>query len=357
MQKFEENLISLNLASNSKKQITNDSYVSDDSKNEYLGFLLNTTHNIIIGFSSFHLKYVLLTFKEDYDIYLFTIFRNISILFISYLLIYQKKIQFIKLESIQNKFWFGIRTFGQFIAAYTFLKSLSYLRTATAVSISTLSPAIVLILGTIILKEKFHIRYVIGFFVCLSGAFLIINSERKIVVEYHEDIKEDDLVIGNLVRIIRLLTEKVTSNEFNVIYGCLWSFINLFIYSMLSTSSKILIKENIGYENQNFFIASVSIILSIILFIFDGSKNLFSLSPLFIGNCFLSGIILFLSLLFLIESLRYIDLNKTTPLSFLPTIITFMLGTVFLNESLFLTDFIGSSIIIIYNILNYIYKI
>ncbi len=359
MRKLEENHTSLNLKTNMNEDLNKDNNLlsNQNTKNESIGILFNTIHFILAGLSSFHLKYIILEFDKEYDIYVFTILRNLTILLISYFLIHRKHIELTKLENIQNKFWFGVRTIGQFFAAITFLNAISYLRTATAMTISALSPAIVLILGTIILKEKFHVRYVIGLFICLSGALLIINSEKRVPLNIDKESNEDELVNESSMSIIRLLSSEVgSSNEVNIIKGCLWSFTNLLIFSLLSTSSKILIKEHIGFENQNFYIALIGIIFSSFFYLFDGKKNAFSLSFLFIFNCFISGFIFFITTVFLIESLRYIDLNKTTPLSFLSTIVTFLLGTLFLGETMFLYDVIGSSIIIIYNILNYKYK-
>lgn len=321
---------------------------------ESLGFILFAIYSLLSGVISFHNKFLINEYKFEYNVFLFTFWRNLPIIIISYYTICYKKIEIIKVQNVVSKFWFVVRMVGQFLASTSFLYSLHYLRAATAMTISSLSPIIVIFFGTIILKEKFHSRYILGFFLCFFAAVLIISSERKVKVNINEPNVSDDIIVENPLRILK---NQLHSSEHNIITGLIWSFINLIFFSLSPVSSKILTKENLGPELQNFYMSITSLALSYILFLFEVEGSFFSFKLyLILHSCF-NGIFFYISMIFLILSFKYVDLNKTTSLSFLPTLTTFFLGVLILGDNIFLTDIIGASIIVVYNILNSMYPV
>lgn len=323
-----------NITSNSNGQINNEKNISSNSPkaspySESFSLILFACSVSIYGISNFQLKYIQIAYGSEYDVFSFALWRNLSLTALIYSLIRYKEIEIIPLERIQNKFWFGVRTMGQFGSLVFFMLSLENLRVGTANCFVSMNPAAVVIISTLLLKEKFHIRYAIGICVCFAGVLLIISNESK-------NIKPNQL-------------KQAESNTLGVIFSVFWGTVNLVTIGCMAVASKFLFKENFGHENQCFYIGATNFLSSILICLISGKLHA---NPRFILDSMLNSI-LFLAATFLnILAVKGVDLNKTTPLNYISIVMSTFLSYIILSEPLFFTDFLGSFIILGYNIYN-----
>jgi len=245
---------------------------------------------------------------------------------------YKKEI--LDVKKIKNKIWFCTRTLCPYASLILFMASLYYLRVGTVTCMCSINPVVVVILSTTILKEKFHIRYLIGIVICFIGVLIILSNE------------------GNNSN----LNQKVNENysALDVFIGVFLCIINLIIIGLITVSCKILSKENIDQENQCFYLGLFSLLFSIVSVMISG-KLYFSISFLF--YCSMSALI-FLTANYLITlSVKGVDLNKTVPLNYLSVVVCTYLSISILGDSLYFTDVFGSLIIIMFNSYNSYYPV
>ena len=91
----------------------------------------------------------------------------------------QKNIRIKPLSAIKYKFWFIMRSFGNYLCIFLWIKILSYFRVSTSQVILGCYPVLVIFLSIFILHEKFYYRYILGIFVCIVGSVIIVLNERK----------------------------------------------------------------------------------------------------------------------------------------------------------------------------------
>jgi drug/metabolite transporter (DMT)-like permease len=297
--------------------------------------------NILGGLVSFEIKYLKILFPDEYDAYHMNLWRSIIIASIVWLYMRYKKVDLIDPRTIKNQFWFHARTTGQFFNFITFVYSLQYIRVGTSTLILAMNPVLVVVFACFVLNEVFYLRYIIGIGVCFVGSFIIVMNDSRAkphisTPEIHDEHAEH----GSLEEI---------ETSLNTIIGVTWAILGLICSAMLVISSKVLMREKIHLENQIFYLCIVNAFLSAV-FIFFFSSIKFSYG--FMIGSFINGFTFLASTVFIIEAIRGVDVNKTTPLSYCGTLVVFLISVVFIGESIYLTDFIGCGIIVGYNIFN-----
>lgn len=313
------------------------------------GILLYSSAHIIYGINGFLIKYTSTLFGSDFSMNSFFLWRSLATIFISLYYIKKNKNQITPLNQVQNLFWLSVRCLGQLLALASYITAISYLRVGTVSSLTSTSPVVVLILSTVILKEKFHMRYAYGIIICLIGTFLIISNERGKKHTAHEELDSLDADLSDQF-----------THILEIIFGVLWGIVNLVVVAMLQVSSKILIKEKLGNDVQCYYLGLSNFIVTLIVLIFS---IIFDSTPkiLFDGVLifwsFINALTFFLGTYCLIESMKGLDLSMATPLNYLNCVTVFVLGATILQESVYFTDLIGSMIIIGYNVLNTLYPI
>lgn len=310
----------------------------DSQKSEMIGLLLFALSNILYGVNAFQIKYMRMIFPKEYDGLLLGFWRGVAVWLISCLFLFKNGIEVLDFRTINlnAQFWLGMRSIGQYLGYVTYLAALLYLRVATANCIVSMNPVITLIFSVFILKEKFHSRYLIGIIICFTGTAMIILNDRKVPITEEEKIENISVDTGILI-------------------GSFWATINLTIIAFLVISSKILVKENIGFEHQCYYMGLSNAIFSIVSFFIFSKISIFNTTLAFTVLSLTNGIIFFIATFCIIKSFNFVNLNKTTPLSYLGTISVMILGVVLLGEPIFFTDILGSMCILGFNVFNSFY--
>lgn len=318
-----------------KNTITNSTPKMESASNytESFSLFLFACSIACYGISNFQLKLIQISYGSEYDVFSFGLWRNLSLTLIIYGIIKYKNLEIIPLERIQNKFWFGVRTLGQYASLCFFMLSLENLRVGTANCFVSMNPAAVVIISTLLLKEKFHIRYIIGICVCFCGVLLIISNESKTPNSKNS---QSEIV-------------ELPSNTMGIIFSSFWGIMNLITIGSVSVASKFLYKENFGHENQCYYIGLSNFLASIVFCFLQGKL---CINSGFIISSMLNSMFFLLATYLNILAVKGVDLNKTTPLNYISIVVCTFLAVIFLSEPLFFTDFLGSLVILGYNVYN-----
>ena len=327
---------------------TNKTYENELIKNtnnppilsESISLILYTASVSFYGAANFHMKYIQLTHPSEYDMFSFIFWRNIIFVSIVYLLIRYKNIEILDARKLSknSKIWLCIRTFGQFLAIIFTLSSLEKLRVGTANTFISMTPAAVILLCTFLLKERFHWRYPIGVLICFFGVILMISNEGK---------TEESLSLNSKAKHINSVSD--------TLIGVFWGFCNLFCIASLAVSTKALNNDNLNYENICLYVGGNNLICAFIVLVFI--KMQFSFGFNFVLHSVFNASMYFFATYFNVISLKGVDLLKTTSLGYVQTIVGAFLGVIFLGENVFFTDFLGSLIILGYNVFDALYPV
>ena len=307
----------------------NDEQLKEKRHKEKIGAIIGIISQFIWAVNSIQLK----TYKTFFPLYFsnnsLVFWRSLPIWVLGYFFCKQKNIRIKPLSAIHHKFWFTVRSFGNYISIYLWIKILSYFRVSTSQVISGCYPVLVIILSTIFLKEKFYFRYIIGIFVCIFGSSLIVLNEKN----------------PN--------SSKIKLND-NKIAGLSFALCHLVMSSLSGLGQKVLCKEKLSPDEQNYYLGMYNTLPALffclierhfgfgsILYILYGISNGFFI--FYLGN-YLQTI-----------SMEYMAVSKYMPLTYMCTVFIFILGFILLGEMIYLTDILGAGLIISFQIYNLYY--
>ena len=313
------------------EKIETKSDLSIKKHSEIYFLFLNATSMIINGINHFHFKYMKKSIgKENYDEYSFTIWRCLFIVILNHFRMKINKEVITPFVILKSNIWFWIRNVIQFVTLEGMLLIIIYFRVATATCFVSMAPVVVIIMSSIILKEKFYMRYLYGTLICFFGVMLIVKNEYE---------KED--ASGKPTGIINLLI------------GLFWGIVLIVGIALHRVSSKMLIKEKIDMNTQFVYPSLTCIVLSFLFIPLLGRPFKFGFWLLF--HSFLNSIIWLICTLIMLISLKGVDLIKTVALGYLGPVTVFTLGALFLGEHFYVSDIIGSLIILGYNLYDTMY--
>lgn len=307
----------------------NDEQLKEKRHKEKIGAIIGIIAQFIWAVNSIQLK----TYQTFFPLYFsnnsLVFWRSLPIWVLGYFFCKQKNIRIKPLSAIHHKFWFAVRSFGNYISIYLWIKILSYFRVSTSQVISGCYPVLVIILSTIFLKEKFYFRYIIGIFVCIFGSSLIVLNEKN----------------PN--------SSKIKLND-NKIAGLLFALCHLVMSSLSGLGQKVLCKEKLSPDEQNYYLGMYNTLPALffclierhfgfgsILYILYGISNGFFI--FYLGN-YLQTI-----------SMEYMAVSKYMPITYMCTVFIFILGFILLGEMIYFTDILGAGLIISFQIYNLYY--
>jgi drug/metabolite transporter (DMT)-like permease len=318
-------------------------HATPSERNCILLFLLCS---VLFGIAGFQIKYLAINFPHDFNNNGFMLWRSVSIFIISYVMAKKNGDRIIPPQYVRNRFWFSVRTFGNYISFIFYINCLLELRAATASCFTSMYPLLVLIFSIFILKEKFYTRYLVGLAICLVGALMIVTNDKKLsengkdILISHED---SDIV------------EIVNRDSGRFITGVCYGLAHLVSIALVVIGAKVISVENLNTNEQCFYIGLTNGLagLTVSCFLPYG----LGFNPIYLAFCFMNGGIFYLATMCLTKSLKGIALNKVTPLSYFTTLTIFTLGVLVFGEPCYFTDIIGSLMIVIFNAFNSMFPV
>lgn len=304
-------------------------------KSEYYYLGINALSVITNGINHFHFKYMKQSIGEGYDEYSFTIWRCLFILMVNYCFMRFKNETMTPFSQLKNNIWFWVRVIIQFVALQTMLMLISFFRVSTATCFISMAPLAIVVMSCMLLGEKFFMRYIYGIFICFGGVVLIVMNEKK-EGSTGEDTKVKD-----------------SPTLYTLVCGFLCGCAQLLAVAVHRVSSKVLVKQKIDMNTQLMYPSFACIVLSFIFIPLCGRE--FKCGFWLIFHSGLNCLIWLLSTILILVSFKGIELVKTTAIGYLNIVTVFILGVLFLGETIYLTDVLGSLLILGFNIYNTMY--
>ena len=222
-----------------------------------------------------------------------------------------------------------------------------YFRVSTCQCIVNCNPVIVLIISSFLLKEKFYPRYIVGIIVCFLGAFLIISNERK-PTDVNNTNDSNNETRNLLEFFLRHLEDD--NNRNNVLYGAMAAGTHLLITSFANFGQREIAKEGISGDEQNIWMGVFNCVPAFIVMLVQGKTRIENIK--YILYVMTNAPIFYLANYYNAEALKYISINKLNPITYLTIVFVFILGYLLLGEKVYLTDILGSIIIIGFQLYN-----
>jgi drug/metabolite transporter (DMT)-like permease len=305
--------------------ILNDEMLAEKRKNERFAYIVGILSQFIWALNSIQLKTYKHFFPKDFSNNSLVFWRSLPIWLLGYYLCKLKNIRIKPFNSIKHKFWFLMRSFGNYFIIFLWIQILNYLRVSTGQVISGCFPVLVIFLSIPILHEKFYFRYIIGVLICIFGSGIIIMNERN-----PEAAK--------------------TQLNNNVTLGVFFALCHLVFYALNNLSQKILCKENLSPDEQNYYLGLYNTLPALICMIFENHYGFSSF--VYIIYSISNGFIFYLGNYLTALALENISINKFLPMTYMNIVFVFILGFLFLGENVYFTDIFGSMLIMGFQVYN-----
>ena len=288
-------------------------------KNERFAYLLAIACQLLWALNGVQMKTFRLYFPEIYSDNTVLFWRMFIVTIIGYCLCKYNDIHIQRHSELKHLNWFLLRNASAYIFIICWIKMYSYFRVSTITVIGGVTPFLIIILSVFFLKEKFYVRYIIGVLLCVFGSSIIIFNDRK-------------------------PQSKSTILNDNIFMGILFSIGNITLVSLSCVGQKVLTKEGMDIDLQNFYFGLYN---SVPAFIFSLLLGEFTLSNFkYIIYVSSNGMIFYLANYFNTMSFKYIAISKLQPISYLCIVFTFILSAILLGEPIFFSDIVGAAIII-----------
>ena len=338
--------ISQNDLASINTELLSEELKKEKRKREYIAYIYGVISQFMWAVNNIQIKTMITFFPDTFTLNTIAFYRNLPLIFIGYYFCKRKNIQIHTWSNIQRKFWFLVRHFGFYLMIVLWVVMNIYFRVSTCQCIVNCNPVIVLIISSFLLNEKFYPRYIVGIIVCFFGAFLIISNERK-----PTHINEEENKTRNLLEyILRILNENSEKSGNNVFYGAIAAGTHLLITSFANFGQREIAKEGIQGDEQNIWMGVFNCVPAFFVMLAQGKTRIDNIK--YILYVMTNAPIFYLANYYNAEALKYISINKLNPITYLTIVFVFILGYFLLGEKVYLTDLIGSVIIIGFQLYN-----
>ena len=296
-------------------------------KKESIGYLIGILSQLIWALNSIQIKTYEPWFPKSFSNNSLLLWRSIPIWFMGYYFCQTKNIRIIPVKSINHKFWFFLRSFGNYIGVYLWVRMFSYLRVSTGQVITNCFPVVVIFLSIIYLHETFYWRYVTGVIICLIGSGLIVLNENK---------------AG---------TKKLVVND-NLFAGIMFSLAHLLFEGLSCLGQKIMCKDNLAADLQNYYLGMYNTLPALFFCVIEMHFGLNDWK--YVIYAMSNGLCLFYLANYLqTKSMEKLSASKFMPVTYMCIVFIFILGFVLLHETVYFTDVLGAAMIIAFQVYNY----
>ena len=298
-------------------------------RNEQFAYIIGVLSELFWALNTVQLKTYEPNFPKAFSNNSLVFWRSLPIWGLGYYFCKKKDIRIKPISEIKYKFWFLVRSFGNYIGIWLWIKTLSYLRISTSQVITGCFPIVVIFLSIIILHESFYFRYIIGVAVCIFGSAIIVLNEKK--PEARHTAVNDNYLLGLFFAILHVLFEGLSN-----------------------LGQKIMCKEDLKGDLQNYYMGMYNALPAFILCIFEMHFGFSSF--IYIIYAISNGLIFFYIANYLQAwALEYIAVAKFMPITYMCTVFIFLLGVIILHEPLYFTDVVGAVVILGFQCYNFYY--
>ena len=298
-------------------------------KNESYAYIIGILSQFVWALNSIQIKTYEPWFPKVFSNNSLLLWRSIPIWILGYYFCKKKNIRIVPVSEIKYKFWFFLRSFGNYIGVYLWVRMFSYLRVSTGQVITNCFPVVVIFLSILILHETFYWRYITGVVVCLVGSGMIVLNENKAGAK------------------------KLVVND-NIFAGIMFSLAHLLFEGLSCLGQKIMCKENLAADLQNYYLGMYNTLPALLFCIIEMHFGFSDI--IYILYAMSNGICLFYLANYLqTKSLEYLSASKFMPVTYMCIVFIFILGSVLLHETVYFTDIIGAGMIIAFQAYNYCY--
>ena len=339
-------LIINDLSSVNTELLTNELKI-EKRKRERFAYVYGILSQLLWAIVSIQIKTMITFFPDDYTLNTIAFFRTFPLGVAGYFLCKRKNLKIHSWNEIQNKFWFLIRNGGFYGLVVLWVVMNICFRVSTCQCIVNCNPILVLVITSILTKEKFYPRYIIGIIVCFIGTYMIVSNERKPTHVNEENNKN----LSNLRSLFQILLRNLEEkSNYGILVGAIAAISHLTISAFANFAQRELAKEKIGGDEQNFWLGVFNCIPSFIIMAIQKDFGLSNIKyPLYIMT---NAPVFYFANYFTAEALKYITINKLIPINYLSIVFVFILGYIFLGERVYFTDILGSIIIVGFQIYN-----
>ena len=143
---------------------------------------------------------------------------------------------------------------------------------------------------------------------------------------------------------------KKTILEDNIYHGLIYAFLLLSISALSSVGQKMITKDGMPIQVQNFYLGIYNGLPGLFVCIIDGRYGFESVK--YIAYCIFNGFVFWAGHYLTSICYLYIDISKFLPVTYLVVVFTFIVSVTVLGEPIFFNDVLGASIIIGFNFYN-----
>lgn len=342
-----EGSLQINDLASINTELLSEELKKEKRKKEYIAYMYGVISQFMWAINNIQIKTMITFFPDTFTLNTIAFYRNLPLIFAGYYACKKKNIRIHTWKDIHRKFWFLIRHFGFYLMIVLWVVMNIFFRVSTCQCIVNCNPVIILIISSFLLNEKFYPRYIVGIIVCFVGAFLIISNERK-----PTNVNEEENNVRNLLEfILRKIEENIKDEKGNnVFYGGLAAGTHLLITSFANFGQREIAKEGISGDEQNIWMGVFNCIPAFIVMLVQGKTRFDNIK--YILYVMTNAPIFYLANYYNAEALKYISINKLNPITYLTIVFVFILGYFLLGEKVYLTDIIGSVIIIGFQLYN-----
>ena len=310
----------------------NTSLNASQKNKDIYAFCMGVISQFFWAMSNIQLKTYRVYYPNNFSTQSVTFWRSFTICLIAYISINKKNQIITPISEIKYKFWFFLRNIGNYIFLLLWIVELIYFRVSTAQCIANCSPIVVLILSSLVLKETFYLRYVIGVLVSLIGTIMIILNDKK---DTNANLKNKTV--------------------FDICIGLCIALSHMTFLAFSHFGLKMLCKEHMTPEVQNFYLGLFNTIPAFFVMLLEKNTGIDNL--IYVLYACSNGIIFYLANYFMAEALNIMEINKFIPMNYLRIVFIFIFGFLILGEHVYFTDFIGSAFIIGFQVYNVSYPV
>jgi drug/metabolite transporter (DMT)-like permease len=135
----------------------------------------------------------------------------------------------------------------------------------------------------------------------------------------------------------------------NLIIGSLYGISHMIIVSLNVISNKVMIKDAIPFNVLSLWTGITNVICSSLFSLFFIE---ISINSKLIFYSFINSLIMYVGFLYNNKGMTLIDVSKAVPFGYMSIITVFVMGGLFLSEPIYVSDVIGSMLIMGFNIFN-----